>query len=584
MELLFRPRNLILLSALIVGCGAMAGAESVDLHTLSENDPSCVRYVADRGCVVADLGPAFISWMTAEDVENRNDVDVVTWIERALDLNDVPSAIDFARTVQASGTAAAGKAAILAKIKALPLTLAWEGFRRNTEHNLVYLMNEEAVALEVAADYRSLFGSEETEALFDAISQDRFWPMLLHYSPIGMGDTLRGFFGRTGERTARFGFTHPTATPSMAQVVDTGSWSAPTLEFPDAWLHPSFVMFVTRPGNLYTIVMKEPMLVRGMQDARISISLASRSLRGTQAAFADYHASRLDGTVEMTVPERSPIEIVPERSPIDDQAPLSMDDIRLPRVIVTLDTFSADSDFEELARDLYHPSFSVASWQDIRSRYASQGERFLRNIGLTPDQEEGPSSAIVSAHGYVSDASGPEAPFIFWGEWAEQSEIVDQLQHESGVLQLVRGSSDNRFIASGPEDVEIVFSRGSFPLVSDVRLLQCDTENQHRVEIVGVGHNITVNITDLSRGTRLFSIQDSLRGMDFVLNDREAVVPVQRGFDTDQVLVVRESLDDSAEDSVTGVLLISDDGTVIEDYTCHRALSGSGIIRFLSDL
>ena len=292
----------------------LARAHPIDLHTLEASDPACVHYVTVEGCMVADLGLAFINRMSAEYMEERNDADAVTWVERSLALSNHWEKAKFLESVRAGAATAttsaakmkaakaAAKMKVVAKIKLLHITLAWEAFRRNTERNIVYLMNEEVVAREVASDYRSLFGADEADALFEALSQDRFWPMVLHYSPVGMGDWARGLLGRTGERTAGFGFAHPNAGPTTEQVVNTGSWGLPELEFPKEWVNPNLVQFVTRPGNLYMIVMKEPMIVRGMQDARISISLESPSLRDSPVGFGDYFASSLDDIPAMVIP------------------------------------------------------------------------------------------------------------------------------------------------------------------------------------------------------------------------------------------------------------------------------------------
>lgn len=231
----------------------LARAHPIDLHTLDASDPACVHYVTVEGCMIADLGPAFISRMSKDYIEERNDADPVTWVERSLALNSHWEKAKFLESVRASAATAtttvakikaaeaAAKMKVIAKIKGLYITLAWEAFRRNTERNIVYLMNEEVAAREVASDYRSLFGADEADALFEALSQDRFWPMVLHYSPVGMGDWARGLLGRTGERTAGFGFANPNAGPTTEQVVNTGSWGLPELEFPNEWVNPTHI-------------------------------------------------------------------------------------------------------------------------------------------------------------------------------------------------------------------------------------------------------------------------------------------------------------------------------------------------------
>lgn len=141
-----------LLTTLALCLAGMAAAGSIPMAQMTADDPACLAHDDQRGCVLAEFPRAYVSRIdtdTFEAMRGRDASDLVEDTRSALDTVDLVKVL--ALDVPRYGAKAALKMKALASLKALPLTLAWEGYQRGTARGDLFLIPEAEMAEEAAA-------------------------------------------------------------------------------------------------------------------------------------------------------------------------------------------------------------------------------------------------------------------------------------------------------------------------------------------------------------------------------------------------------------------------------------------------
>lgn len=189
--------------------------------------------------------------------------------------------------------------------------------------------------------------------------------------------------------------------------------------------------------------------------------------------------------------------------------------------LVSDEAFPVGQDFDVLAAHLFGKGFVLASWEDVKARYAREGGGFLRAAGMTPRGEDGPSSAAVSRDGLHSRQGGSRHYFIAWGEVPPSFLVHDRILHGNVPLNLGSWTTPQRVLA-----------RRTDPVPQDERrarpahgiLFQCDMEGQKRVEVARLDNMLRYRFIDRTSGQVELELHQALDATEIMLHARGASV------------------------------------------------------------
>ena len=188
---------------------------------------------------------------------------------------------------------------------------------------------------------------------------------------------------------------------------------------------------------------------------------------------------------------------------------------------VSDESFPVGQDFDVLAARLFGQGYGLASWEDVAARYAREGGDFLRAAGLTPRNEEGPSSAAVSRNGSHARRGGSRHYFIAWGEVPPSFLVHDRAMHGSVPLNLGSWTTPQRVLARRTDaDPDAARRAGDAHAI----LFQCDTADEKRVEVAHLDDMLRYRFIDRASGRVELELRQALAATEIMLHARGASV------------------------------------------------------------
>ncbi len=188
---------------------------------------------------------------------------------------------------------------------------------------------------------------------------------------------------------------------------------------------------------------------------------------------------------------------------------------------VSDETFPVGQDFDVLAARLFGQGHALASWEDVKARYARDGGGFLRAAGMTPRGEDGPSSAAVSRDGSHARQGGPRHYFIAWGEVPPSFLVHDRALHGNVPLNLGSWTTPQRVLARRIDPVQEDEQRAD---PAPGILFHCNTEGEKRVEVGRFNGMLRYRFIDRATGRVELELQQALDATEIMLHARGASV------------------------------------------------------------